>query len=707
MAVDAYLFGTLGIQPAQGRFFTEKDTARDTGLWAPVAILSHELWQTRLGGEPLVGQTVNVDGRPHEILGIMPPGIDLMDNRTEIWLPLGIPSGIRQSRTLHILHVIGRLKEGVTAEAARVELNALLENWGERTGVSGHVPTNRPSLQAQHTFQMQPLQDAIVGDARRSIWVLQVAVGFVLLIACANLANLLLSRAETRRREFALRAALGAGRSRLVRQTITEGVLLSVAGGALGLALAGASVRALIRAYVTSVPRLSEVTIDVSVLLFTLGISVGTGILFGLAPVAQRFAHDLATTLKEGGARSVGVAGRHHIRSLLAAAEVALAVMIVIAAGLLIRTVYNLMSVDAGFDRSRLVTFSMTLAEPYDPDTRALAYQRLLEKLRAVPGIEQAAIMSGLPPRRPLQGIGTVIENHTASDGRPVEIIDYYQAVMGDYFETMGVPIIAGRGFEPVNGASSNGVVVVNETFAKRIWSDRDPIGQRVRVNLGAFGFGGNPWHTVIGVARDVKQDGVEKNAGTELYVSLDQVGLAPPTMNVVLRTRLAPTSLTGTLERLVREVDAAVPIVRVRDMEMVFTESIRRPRLLAQLLSGFAGLAMLLASVGTYGVLSYMVTQRRREIGIRMALGAGRAGVFALVMKQGLQLTIMGVAVGIAGAFGLNRLIASLLFGVEPTDGTTLAAVVTTITLVAAIACGLPAWRASRLDPNVMLRHE
>jgi predicted permease len=554
---------------------------------------------------------------------------------------------------------------------------------------------------------MQPLQDAIVGDARRSIWILQVAVGFVLLIACANLANLLLSRAETRRREFALRAALGAGRSRLVRQTITEGVLLSVAGGALGLALAGASVRALIRAYVTSVPRLSEVTIDVSVLLFTLGISVGTGILFGLAPVAQRFAHDLATTLKEGGARSVGVAGRHHIRSLLAAAEVALAVMIVIAAGLLIRTVYNLMSVDAGFDRSRLVTFSMTLAEPYDPDTRALAYQRLLEKLRAVPGIEQAALMSGLPPRRPLQGIGTVIENHTASDGRPVEIIDYYQAVMGDYFETMGVPIIAGRGFEPVNGASSNGVVVVNETFAKRIWSDRDPIGQRVRVNLGAFGFGGNPWHTVIGVARDVKQDGVEKNAGTELYVSLDQVGLAPPTMNVVLRTRLAPTSLTGTLERLVREVDAAVPIVRVRDMEMVFTESIRRPRLLAQLLSGFAGLAMLLASVGTYGVLSYMVTQRRREIGIRMALGAGRAGVFALVMKQGLQLTIMGVAVGIAGAFGLNRLIASLLFGVEPTDGTTLAAVVTTITLVAAIACGLPAWRASRLDPNVMLRHE
>ncbi|MBI2150346.1 MAG: ABC transporter permease [Acidobacteria bacterium] len=707
MAVDAYLFGTLGIQPAQGRFFTEQETARGTGLNEPVAILSHELWQTQLGGEPLIGKTVSVDGRPHEILGIMPPGIDLMDNRTEIWLPLGLPSGIRQSRTFHILHVIGRLKEGVTAEAARAELNALLENWGERTGASGHVPTNRPTLEVQHTLQMQPLQDAIVGDARRSIWILQVAVGFVLLIACANLANLLLARAETRRREFALRAALGASRSRLVRQTITEGILLSVAGGALGLVLAAVGVQALIRAYVTSVPRLSEVTIDVSVLLFTLGISVATGILFGLAPAVQRFARDLATALKEAGDRSASGTGRHHIRRLLVAAEIALAVMLVIGAGLLIRTVYNLTSVDAGFDRSRLATFATTLAEPYDPDTRALAYQRLLDKLRAVPGVEEAAIMSGLPPRRPPQAIGTVIENHIASDGRPVEIIDYYQGVMGDYFGTMGISIVAGRGFESVSATSSNKVVVVNETLAKKIWSDRDPIGRRVRVNLGAFGFADNPWHTVIGVARDVKQGGVEKQAGTELYVSLDQVGLAPPTMNVVLRTALPPAALARTLDRLVQEVDPAVPIVRLRDMDVVFAESIRRPRLLAVLLGAFAGLALLLAAVGTYGVLAYMVAERRREIGIRMALGADRSSVFALVMKQGLQITIIGVVIGVAVALGLNRLIASLLFGVQPTDAATLVAVVATITLVAAIACWLPAWRASRVDPTVMLRHE
>jgi predicted permease len=270
----------------------------------------------------------------------------------------------------------------------------------------------------------------------------------------------------------------------------------------------------------------------------------------------------------------------------------------------------------------------------------------------------------------------------------------------------MGVPIVAGRGFEPADAVSAGKVVIVNETLANRIWKGRSPIGQRVRPNLSAaIGFGGNAWHTVIGVAKDVKQGGVEKETGTELYVSLDQLAMAAPTMNVVMRTILPPAALSRTLERLVREVDPAVPIVRLRDMESVFAESIRRPRLLAQLLGAFAGLALLLAAVGTYGVLSYMATERRREIGIRMALGGSRSGVVAQVMKQGLQLTAIGVVVGLAGALGLNRLIASLLFGVQPTDPTTLAAVIMTITLVAAGACWLPAWRASRFDPSVVLR--
>jgi predicted permease len=381
-------------------------------------------------------------------------------------------------------------------------------------------------------------------------------------------------------------------------------------------------------------------------------------------------------------------------------------VMLVTGAGLLIHTVYNLTSVDAGFERSRLVTFSMTLAEPYDPETRGPAYRRLLDKLRVAPGVQRAALMSGLPPNRSPEAIPTRIENHTASDGSPVEIIDYYQLVMGDYFETMGVPIIAGRGFEPADAASPNGVVIVNETLANRIWKGRNPIGQRVWPNLSAaIGFGGDSWDTVIGVAGDVKQRGVEKETGTELYVSLDQLAMAAPTMNVVLRTTLPPAALSQTLERLVRDVDPAVPIVRLRDMDSVFAESIRRPRLLAQLLGAFAGLALLLAAVGTYGVLSYIATERRREIGIRLALGAAPSSVVTLVMKQGLQLALIGVIVGLAGAIGVNRLIASLLFGVQPSDPTTLAAVVTTITLVAAGACWLPAWRASRMDPTVVLR--
>ena len=706
ISVDAHLLETLGVQPAQGRFFSKAETDRPGGLALPIAVLSYELWQRVFGGQPLVGQTVIVEGRPHEILGIMPSGIDVMDNHTAIWLPLGLPAAIRQNRAFHILHVIGRLKHGVTAQAARTELNAFLGNWGERTGSSGHVPTSRPSLAADHTLRMEPLRDAIVGGARRSIWILQVAVGFVLLIACANLANLLLARAESRRREFAVRAALGASRGRLLRQTMTEGVMLCLTGGILGLWLARVAVDALLRAYPASVPRMSEIAIDRPVLLFALGVSMAAGVFFGLAPVAQGRFHDVVTAFKESGDRGTSGAGRHRIRRALLVAEVALAVMLVIGAGLLIRTVYNLTRVDAGFDRSRLVTFSMTLAEPYDPDTRAPAYQRLLDKLRAAPGVEGAAVMSGLPPNRSAEAIPTRIENHTAADGRPVEIIDYYQFVMGDYFGTMGVPIVAGRGFEPADAASPGRAVIVNETLANRIWKGRNPIGQRLQPNLdAAAGFGGSPWHTVIGVARDVKQGGVENGTGTELYVSLDQLGMAAPTMNVVLRTILPPAALSRTLERLVQEVDPAVPVVRLRDMESVFAESIRRPRLLAQLLGAFGGLALLLATVGTYGVLSYMAAERRREIGIRMALGGARSGVIALVMKQGLQLTGIGVAVGLAGAFGLNRLIASVLFGVGPTDPATLAAVIITITLVAAGACWLPAWRASRLDPSVVLR--
>jgi predicted permease len=490
-----------------------------------------------------------------------------------------------------------------------------------------------------------------------------------------------------------------------------------VAGAAIGVWIAHAGLRSLVLAYPASLPRTSELTIDLPVLVFTLGVSVATAVFFGLAPAVQSRFIDLVNALK-GGNRDGGAAGRHRVRRALVTAEVALAVMLVIGAGLLVRTVYNLTRVDAGFDRSRMVTFSMTLPPgSSEAGGRAAALQRLLDSLRQVPGVHGATALSDLPFKRLAQRYNTAAENYTNADGRPVAVVDYYQFVMSDYFQTMGIPIVAGRGFDAADTASEGRVVVINETLAHRLWKGRDPIGQRLRPSLNAsLGTSVNPWHTVIGVARDVRQAGVDRDAGAELYLFVDQPGppidgterwvtSAPKTMNVVLRTDLSVAALAATLERAVRAINPSVPIVGLREMDAVFDESIGRPRLLAQLLGTFAGLALLLAAIGTYGLLSYMVAERRREIGIRLAVGATRGRIVALVMTQGLAIASIGLAAGVAGALGLNRLLTSLLFGVEASDPATLAAVASTIAVVAALACGIPAWRAARLDPNVVLR--
>ena len=727
-SVDHQLLAALAVQPLAGRLFAKGETdvvppPNPTGPVPPpaICILSYELWQTAFGARTnVIGEMLEVNGVRREVIGIMPPGADVMDNRTEIWLPIALnPSNRQTGRGSHFLYLVGRLKDGVSPEMANSELESLIASWGDRTGQKNHIfrplPKNAEEAKTNggHILQMTPVQQQIIGSAGRAIWVLQAAVGFVLLIACANLANLLLARAETRHREFAVRTALGAGRGRLLRQFMTEGVLLAIIGGGLGLLLARAGVQALVRLYPASLPRTAEVGVDPAVLIFTFGISIATGLVFGLAPLMHTRIKGLALALKEGGARGATVGARHHIRRGLVMAEVALAVMLVIGAGLMIRTVYNLSVVDAGFDRSRLVTFQMSLAnvDYPQPGPRAQLYQRLLEKLRGVPGIQAASAMSGLPPNRPLNANDTDIGNYTAPPEGPFENIDYYQSVMTDYFETMGIPIVKGRAFEPSDIASGP-VVIVNETLVNTFWKDRDPIGQTLKPGLARFA--DVPDFRVIGVAKDVKQGGVDKKTGTELYLLVDQVAVAPPpitnapgTMNIVMRTTLSPAALRTQVEAMVREADASVPIVRLRDMNGVFEESITRPRLLAQLLGGFAGLALLLAAIGTYGVLSYMVAERRREIGIRMALGADQGSVLGQVMKQGLTLTTIGIVAGLAGALALNRLITSLLFGVQPTDAVTIVAVVATITLVAAVACLLPAWRASRVDPNVVLRDD
>jgi hypothetical protein len=534
----------------------------------------------------------------------------------------------------------------------------------------------------RHVLQLTPLHDRIVGVARRPIWMLQLAAGFVLLIASANLANLLLARAETRHREFAVRRALGATRVRLLTQSIAEGALLSIIGGALALWVADVGLRTLMRTYPAALPRTSEAGVDLPVLLFTCGIAAVTSIFFGLAQLRHTGAKGLAVVLTAPGAKGGTGAMRHHVRRGLVVAELALAIVLVMGAALLLRTVYNLTRIDGGINPSRLVTFSVNLPNRMFPQPESMRqlYRSFLD-----------------------------VANAQVPSPAPFETVDYYQNVMSGYFETMGIPIVRGRGFEPTDAASPALVAIVNERFVDQFWRGLDPVGQRLQPCCNDR----TPWFTVVGVAKDVKQGGADQAIGTEAYFFVEQNAKLPPTggptvpsiMNIVLRTALPPAALAPTIERVVRERERNVPVVRLRTMDAVFTDTIQRPRFLAQLLGVFAGLALLLAAVGTYGVFSYIVVERRSEIGIRMALGAPRLGVLAHVMKEGLVLAGIAVAVGLAAAYLLSGLIASLLYGVQPIDVPTASAVAGTMIIVAAVACLLPAWRASRLDPLAALR--
>jgi predicted permease len=718
--VDAPLLNALGLETIMGRLFTTADSplTRLAGpgavaLTAPVVMISYELWQSALGARPIAGQRLDVDGRRLEIVGVLARGADLMDRHTDIWLPLGFTEAEVTARNNHNLMVIGRLKDGITRESAQSELNALTESWVARTGLTpggdhaGHVFSPPAPGRGGHMLEMTPLTDRILGRAAQSIWVLQAAVGLVLLIACANVGNLLLVRAQMRRREFAMLSALGASRGRLLRKTLTESVMLSLAGGALGVLLARAGVAALVAAYPSSLPRIGDVTVDPGVTFMSFAVAVACGLVFGLAPMRHAGSDVTADALKSVLGGSSGTAG-HRLRRALVVTETALAVIVVVGAGLLLRTVDNLRKVDAGFDRSRLVTFSITLPRAsFDLMARLRTYQNLLDRLRAVPGVEDASAMTSLPLDRPFLVNQTEITNNETTV--PTIGIDY-QRVMSGFFETMGVAVVQGRGFLASDAAQREGVTVVNETLANTYWKGRDPIGQRLRPG------GTMPWLTVIGVAKDVKQTGVDQSVGAEAYVLVDQIttntatsflSISPTTVHVVIRTSLPLATLAPTIEQVVRNVDRAVPVARLREMDDVFGEAIQRPRLLAQLLTLFSVLAVMLAVIGTYGVLASLVADRRREIGIRLALGANRGHLLATVMAEGLSVALVGVALGVAGALVLGRFLTSLLFGVDPTDVTTLAIVILSVVAMAALASWLPAWRASRVDPGVVLRAE
>ena len=696
--ITASMFDVLGVRPVRGTAFTPE---QDRPGADPVVLLSHEIWTRAFAADPaVVGKTAMIQGRQRTIVGVMPPGFDLHDSKSQLWIPLGLNPENRQNRGSHGIYVVGRLADNVTPAQANSELQGFLKQWGQ-WWPQAHVPND-----STHRVQMEPLRDEVVGNVRRALWVLQGAVALVLLIACANVANLLLARAESRHKEFAVRTALGASKTRILRQFMTEGTVLSVLGAALGLALAFWGLKALLAANPESVPRAREITLDPVVLAFTVGVALLTGLIFGLAPLLHMGDQAVSLSIKEGGVRSTAGSGRNRVRRGLVVAEIALAVMLVIGAGLLIRTFKNLTSVDAGFDAENRVTFGLVLPAAAYPDSQRATdvITNLMRKLDEIPGVERVAAMQGLPPQRPVNANDTNFEGYTPGPNDPPANVDYYQTASLGYFETMGIPMVKGRSFQ-AGDAIGSPVVVINEALAKRFYKDTDPIGRRLNPFFGP----NSPLFTIVGVAKDVKQGGLEAPAGTEIYFNFEQlprlVGFAARSMNIVLEVSRPLSSVLPAIRSSVVAIDPGLPIVQMRTMEDVVGASLTRQRFLSLLLGIFAAVALLLAAIGTYGVLSYMVSERHREIGIRMALGAGNSQVVGLVLKQGITIAVIGIVVGVAGALALSRITQTLLFGVDPADPMTFGIVIAVIALVATAACLIPMRRATRVDPLTAIR--
>ena len=709
--VTASLFPTLGVAPRLGRTFTPEEMLPNA---AAVAVLSSELWQSAFAADRgIIGRQIDVDGAKTTVVGIMPPGFDVHDQNVKIWLPLTLdPAQRQQFRGGHFLLLVGRLAPNVTLARAKAELQTLLAQW---PAIDGNDPNAGPGAPGfvhtpnttKHRLRYDDLQKDMVGSIGTALVVLQAAVALVLLIACANMANLLLMRAETRHKELAVRAALGAGRTRLMRQFVAESLVLSVTGAAAGLALAYWGLHALVAANAGSIPRAASVTLDAPVLVFTLLLAIGTGLLFSLAPLLHLSANSIGLALREAGSRTTAGAARNRVRRGLVIAEMAFAVMLVVGAGLLLRSFWNLMRVDSGFDRAKLTTFGVVLpASTYRDSTRRVAFfNNLTSQLAAVPGVRSVAAMSGLPPLRQVNANDTGIEGFVPTPNGPAQNVDYYQYVTPNYVQTMGIPVVAGRAFGPSDGPLSTPVAMINQTMAKVFYGKSDPIGRRVQPG------GSKTWFTIIGVLKDVKQGGVDSRTGTELYFDYEQTpasqGFAPRNMNVIIRSSLEPATIAGTVRRTVGALDPTLPIVQFRSMDEVFSDSVSRPRFLAQLLGIFAAVALALAAIGTYGVLAYSVAVRRRELGIRMALGSSQKGLLQLVLGQGMGLAALGLIAGLLGALAVTRLASSLLFGVKPADPLTFGGVALFMLLVAFLACLVPARRATHVDPLVALRAE
>ena len=686
-------FETLGVPASRGRAIG----ANDDKVGAPfVVVLSDGLWRQQFNSdEQILGKTMPLSGNVYTIIGVMPAGFASPRDNVEAWTPVHVSNPLAANfRGVHFLRTYARLADGVSMDQARAETRVIDQNLATQYPVDNK---NRASV-------LIPLQERIVGQSRQSLLVLFAAVSLVLLIACANFANLLLARAAEREREFVIRTALGAGRWRLVRQLLTESLLVSLMGGAIAVLLAIWGTNLLVWMKPQNLPRLREISLDIRVLGFTFGIALLTGLVFGLLPAWTASRTGAGEALKEGGRSSTAGAARQRLRSSFVIAELAVALVLLVGAGLLIKTFWKLRSVQPGFNPDHLLTMRVELPETRykEVEKQTRFRQQTLDSINALPGVE-AAMVSELPLTGEELDHEFLVENRppiTPGDEPSVQT----RSIMGNYFHVMQIPLRAGRDF---NGSDfqehSPLVAIANDALVRQFFPNEDPIGKRVRWARDP----NDRWRTIVGVVGDVKHFGLDLPAEPELYTPYTQIDPWKRWMTFVARTQTTPAAMAQVVKQRVWKVDSQLPVTRVLAMDEVSAASFASRSFNMLLLSIVAGLALVLAAVGIYGVMSYAVTQRTQEIGIRMALGAGVPDVLRLVMRSGMWMTLIGVVSGLAGAVALTRLMQSLLFGVTPTDKITFAAVSGILILVALVACYLPARRATKVDPMIALRYE
>jgi putative ABC transport system permease protein len=704
--VTADALRLLGVSPARGRAFAAEE---DLPGRPAVVLLSDGLWRRRFGADPeIVGRTLILDDAPTTVLGVMPPGFQLPSHYAgpgmELWTLLQLdPALDRSERGWHWLAVMGRLRPGLGVGGADRETAALM---------AGMLQRYPGEYDADFGGSASPASEELVGDIRPVILVLLGAVGLLLLIACANVASLFLARAEARQREIAVRAALGARAGRIVSQLLTESAALATAGGLMGLLLAMWGIRALVAAAPPTLPRLEAIGMDGWVVAFTAAITLSTGILFGLAPALHAARPDLSGALTEGGRGGSAGGSRQQFRRGLVVSQIALALVLVAAAGLLIQSFARMRGVDPGFVPERVLTARVELSPVrYESNEQIRTfYQRLVRRLEALPGVRSAAAVKALPMTQLELGDWSFVrEGMYSLPPKPSEwSLAYWQSMSPEYFETLRIPVLQGRGIEATDRIGTPGVAVINRTLAKQVWPGGDALGQRILLGGGATD---SVWRTVVGIVGDVRHRGLDAEPRPEIYLPHAQfpagTGTALRTLRVVLRTDGDPAQLTGALRAALAELDPDIPLADVQTMEEALGAWAAERRLTMLLVAGFALLALILGAVGVYGVMAHLVVQRTREIGIRIALGALPREILGLVLSQGAWVAGLGIAAGLAGALAATRLLAGLLFGVGPTDPATLMATATALAIVAALASLLPALRAIRTDPVEALRAE